>query len=121
MFESAEIGHCIDKDTFREQVPALREALLEIQYELKEKADFPVLILIHGFDGAGRGETMNLINEWLDPRLIHTVAFGEPNDEARARPWMWRFWNQLLNQGAHRHVLWLALFRHAVRPGIWPQ
>ncbi|HJV06235.1 MAG TPA: polyphosphate:AMP phosphotransferase [Chromobacteriaceae bacterium] len=99
MFESAEIGHCIDKDTFREQVPALREALLEIQYELKEKADFPVLILIHGFDGAGRGETMNLINEWLDPRLIHTVAFGEPNDEARARPWMWRFWNQLPAKG----------------------
>lgn len=99
MFESAEIGHSIDKATFREWVPKLREALLDAQYDLKEKADFPVLILIHGFDGAGRGETMNLINEWLDPRLIHTVAFSDPNDEARARPWMWRYWQVLPRKG----------------------
>ncbi|GGY27789.1 polyphosphate:AMP phosphotransferase [Paludibacterium paludis] len=99
MFESAEIGHRIDKDSFREQVPKLREALLDLQYDLKEKADFPVLILIHGFDGAGRGETMNLINEWLDPRLIRTEAFSTPNDEARARPWMWRYWNALPENG----------------------
>lgn len=99
MFESAEIGHSIDKKTFREAMPKLREALLDLQYDLKEKADFPVLILIHGFDGAGRGETMNLINEWLDPRLIDTVAFAEANDDARARPWMWRYWMQLPAKG----------------------
>jgi len=99
MFESAEIEHRIDKDEFNKQVPLLREALLDIQYDLKERADFPVLILIHGFDGAGRGETMNLINEWLDPRLIRTVAFDAPNDEARARPWMWRYWNELPSKG----------------------
>lgn len=99
MFESAEISHRVDKETFRQQEPLLREALLDVQYDLKEKADFPVLILIHGFDGAGRGETMNLINEWLDPRLIHTVAFDAPNDEARARPWMWRYWRQLPAKG----------------------
>ncbi|AXE35785.1 polyphosphate:AMP phosphotransferase [Chromobacterium phragmitis] len=99
MFESAEIGHRIDKDTFRKMMPALREALLDVQYDLKEQADFPVLILIHGFDGAGRGETMNLINEWLDPRLIDTVAFDKPNDEARARPWMWRYWKELPANG----------------------
>jgi polyphosphate kinase 2 (PPK2 family) len=80
-------------------VPVLREALLDVQYDLKEKADFPVLILIHGFDGAGRGETMNLINEWLDPRLIDTVAFSSANDEERARPWMWRYWQKLPAKG----------------------
>ncbi|KZE33442.1 polyphosphate:AMP phosphotransferase [Crenobacter luteus] len=99
MFESAEIGHAIDKDTYREQAPRLREALLDAQYELKERGDFPLVILIHGFDGAGRGETMNLINEWLDPRLVRTVAFDAPNDEARARPWMWRYWNALPGKG----------------------
>jgi polyphosphate:AMP phosphotransferase len=42
---------------------------------------------------------MNLINEWLDPRLIRTVAFASPNDEARARPWMWRYWRELPAKG----------------------
>ena len=33
MFESAEIKHAIDEDSFKEQLPALREALLEVQFE----------------------------------------------------------------------------------------
>ena len=37
MFESAEIGHVIDKDTFEAEVPALREALLEAQFELQQQ------------------------------------------------------------------------------------
>ena len=88
MFESAEIGHVIDKSSYKAEEAALREALLDVQYELKQRAEFPVLLLIHGMDGAGRGETLNQINEWLDPRLIHTAAFDKPNDEARERPWM---------------------------------
>jgi len=99
MFESAEIGHAIDKQTYKDEVPALREALLDAQYDLKEQGGFPVLILIHGLDGAGRGETMNLINEWLDPRLIHNVAFSSMNDEEKARPWMWRYWRELPAKG----------------------
>ena len=35
MFESAEIGHKIDKHTYKVEERVLREALLDIQYELK--------------------------------------------------------------------------------------
>ncbi|AXK39313.1 hypothetical protein [Crenobacter cavernae] len=99
MFESAEIGHAIAKETFLREAPKLREALLDAQYELKERGDFPLLILIHGFDGAGRGETMNLVNEWLDPRLIRTVAFDAPDDEEKAQPWLWHFWRHVPGRG----------------------
>jgi polyphosphate kinase 2 (PPK2 family) len=37
-------------------------------------------------DGAGKGETVNLLNEWMDPRHIVTYAFGPPSDEETARP-----------------------------------
>ena len=47
MFESAEIGHAIDDDTYEARLPALREALLEAQYELKQQARFPVIVLIN--------------------------------------------------------------------------
>lgn len=57
MFESAELGHKIDKARYQEEMPELRQALLDAQYELREKGDFPLIILINGFDGAGRGET----------------------------------------------------------------
>ena len=54
MFEAAELGHVIDKKTFKEEVTRLRAALLEAQFELLEKGGFPVVILISGVDGAGK-------------------------------------------------------------------
>lgn len=60
MFESAEIGHSIDKETYEKEVAVLREALLEAQYELKQQARFPVIVLINGIEGAGKGETVKL-------------------------------------------------------------
>ena len=53
MFGSAELGHAIIKQTYARQVPKLREALLDAQYDLFQDGRFPVLILIGGVDGAG--------------------------------------------------------------------
>ncbi len=99
MFESAELGHKIDKATYETEVPKLREALLEAQVELAKQARFPVIILIGGLDGAGRGETVNLLNEWMDPRFLQTHGMGEPTDEELDRPMMWRFWRSLPSKG----------------------
>ena len=99
MFESAELGHRIDKETYRREEPALREALLNAQYDLAEAKRFPVVIVIGGVDGAGKGETVNTLNEWMDPRHIHTQSFPEPSDEERERPRMWRYWRALPPRG----------------------
>ncbi len=95
MFESAELGHSISKRTYAREVPKLREALLDAQYDLFQDGRFPVMVLIAGVDGAGKGETVNLLNEWMDPRHIRVAAFGEPSDEERERPPMWRYWREL--------------------------
>jgi len=99
MFESAELGHKIDKATYEARVPALRESLLDAQYELAQNGKFPVIILIGGVDGAGRSETVNLLNEWMDPRYIQTHGMGDPSDEEMERPMMWRFWRALPPRG----------------------
>ena len=99
MFESAELGHAIDKKTYARQMPKVRASLLEAQYDLLEKKQFPVIVLVGGVDGAGKGETVNLLNEWMDPRHIQTHAMGAPTDEEAARPRMWRFWRALPPKG----------------------
>ena len=99
MFESAELGHSIPDREYDREEPKLREALLKAQYELLENKSFPVIILIGGVDGAGKGETVNILNEWMDPRFIHTHAFGEMSDEERERPRMWRYWRALPPKG----------------------
>ena len=99
MFESAELGHKIDKATYDAEVPKLREDLLNAQFDLAQNAGFPVIILVGGVDGAGKGETVNLLNAWMDPRHIQTHAMGEQSDEERERPPMWRFWRALPPRG----------------------
>ncbi|HSC79526.1 MAG TPA: polyphosphate:AMP phosphotransferase [Chitinolyticbacter sp.] len=100
MFESAELGHCIDRDTYREEVAKLRQALLAAQFELKQRGDFPVVIVLAGMPAAGKGETANLLLEWLDPRHVTTLAFDESNDEETERPPFWRFWRALPAKGS---------------------
>jgi len=99
MFESAEIGHAIDKKTYDAEVPALREALLDAQYELQKQARFPVIVLINGIEGAGKGETIKLLSEWMDPRLIEVRSFDQQTDEELAHPPAWRYWRQLPAKG----------------------
>jgi polyphosphate:AMP phosphotransferase len=99
VFESAELGHKIDKAVYEAEAPALREKLLDAQYDLVESKKFAMVILIGGVDGAGKGETVNLLNEWMDPRHIQTHAMATPSDEERDHPAMWRFWRALPPKG----------------------
>ena len=99
LFEMAESGHKIDDATYEKRVKKLRADLLDAQYDLKELGAFPVVVLINGLDGAGKGETVKLLNEWMDPRHIDTYAFGEASEEERQRPALWRFWRTLPPKG----------------------
>jgi polyphosphate:AMP phosphotransferase len=99
MFESAELEHSLDKAGYDEVMPRLRADLLDAQFDVGQLAKFSVLILVNGADGAGKGETVNQLNAWMDPRHILTSAFGEPSDEEVERPFMWRFWRALPPKG----------------------
>jgi len=98
MFEAAEVGRTLSKAQFKAQVPALREDLLNAQRELL-KARFPVIILFAGVDTAGKGETVNLLNEWMDPHWIITRGYSDPSEEERERPRLWRYWRDLPPHG----------------------
>ncbi len=99
MFEAAEIGQKLPKGEYKRFESQLRADLLDAQYDLSKDGRFPVVILISGVRGAGKGETVNLLNEWMDPRHIHTHAFDNPTDEERDRPPMWRYWRALPPKG----------------------
>jgi polyphosphate:AMP phosphotransferase len=99
MFRTAELGQTVPKSEFNQREPLLRQALLEAQANLRISSRFPVIILFAGVDGAGKGDTVNVLNEWMDPRWLITRAYDEPSDEERDRPEYWRFWRDLPPKG----------------------
>ena len=98
MFRTAELKRQLPKEAYHQQAPVLREELLMTQMALRQ-ADFPVIVVFAGVDGAGKSETVNQLHEWLDSRWLMTRAFSEPSDEERDRPEYWRYWRALPPKG----------------------
>lgn len=99
MFESAELGHKVSKAVWKKEISDLREGLLDAQLDLLTSRKFPVILLVAGVDCAGKGETVNILNEWMDPRHIETHALRDLTDEERERPRMYRYWRVLPPKG----------------------
>lgn len=98
MFEAAELGRKIPKKEFDEVEPQLHTKLLEVQRKLRN-TNIPVIVIVSGVEGAGKGEVVNRFNKWLDARGIRTVAFWDESDEEAERPEYWRFWRRLPPRG----------------------
>ncbi|MCU0895209.1 MAG: polyphosphate kinase [Rhodospirillales bacterium] len=98
MFRTAELGKTLPKEDYHKTVEVLRSQLLAVQQRLRA-APFPVIIVFGGVDGAGKSETINLLNEWMDPRWLITRAYGAPSDEMAERPEYWRYWRDLPPRG----------------------
>ncbi|MCP3981030.1 MAG: polyphosphate:AMP phosphotransferase [bacterium] len=109
MFETAELGRKISKRQYAEREPLLRQQLLEAQGLLRE-SESRVIVMIAGVDGAGKSETANLLNAWMDPRRINTHAFSEPSQEEAERPEFWRYWRELPPRG--KMGLFLSAWYH---------
>lgn len=88
----------LSKKDYEARIPALREQLVQLQVALKD-APFKVLLIVAGLEGTGRGDLINSLSSWLDPRGVEAFSFHEATDEERARPFMWRFWRQLPDMG----------------------
>lgn len=83
---------------FKTQIKNLRTGILEMQEYLKQES-ISTLILVTGFDGAGKGQIIHRFNEWLDPRTVKTHAFWHHSDEERDRPYFWRYWKCMPSKG----------------------
>lgn len=98
MFATAKIGRSISKQEFKREEAELRTQLLEAQIALREH-NIPVYLIIAGMEGAGKGEVVNALDEWLDARGVEVHAFWEASDEEQLRPRAWRFWRAMPKRG----------------------
>jgi polyphosphate:AMP phosphotransferase len=99
MFEAAKLGRKVSKSVFKEEIPKLRTELLEAQRQLRG-SNTPVVVIVSGVEGAGKGEVANHLMEWMDSRGVEIHAFWDETDEEKERPRYWRFWRTLPPRGA---------------------
>src|ERR1019366_8782265 len=84
----------LSKRSYQVRAQVLRNALVQLQVELK-KVPFKVLLILAGPEGAGRGNLLNTLAEWLDPRGVETFSYHAPTEDENKHPHQWRFWRSL--------------------------
>lgn len=63
------------------------------------RAGRPGLILVEGWDAAGKGGLIRRLTAELDPRFFEVVPIAAPSPQEKAEHWLQRFWRRLPAKG----------------------
>ncbi len=75
-----------------------RPKLMALQQRVRE-AKVPVVLVLEGWDAAGKGTLLGKLMTALDPRGFQVHTIGGPSHEERALPPMARYWVKMPQQG----------------------
>jgi polyphosphate kinase 2 (PPK2 family) len=92
----------LDKKLKRSEWKALRLPLQTRLYDLQKSAydvGLPVIVLFEGWDAAGKGTSISMLTQRLDPRGFKVWPIRAARTHEMNHPWLWRFWLKLPNRG----------------------
>jgi polyphosphate kinase 2 (PPK2 family) len=98
MLEKVDLTKNLAKSEFKSRLPYLRNRLYDLQKACWD-ANIPSVILFEGWDASGKGSSVNLLTQRLDPRGFKLYAIQGPRTYEKHMPWLWRFWLKLPNYG----------------------
>ena len=98
MLEKVDLTKKLSKKEFKSSLPYLRNRLYDLQKACWD-AGIPSVLLFEGWDAAGKGSSVNLLTQRLDPRGFKLYAIQAPRTYEKHMPWLWRFWLKLPNYG----------------------
>ncbi|HEY7725041.1 MAG TPA: hypothetical protein VH880_06895 [Anaeromyxobacteraceae bacterium] len=125
MLETVDLGAALGRAEYQKAFWPLRDRLSRLQRRVYE-AGLPVAVVLEGFEAAGKGDAIEKMVGRIDPRGYQVHVTGEPSDEERARPFLWRFWQRTPARGEmaifdgswYRRVLAERVEKEVAR-GVW--
>ncbi|HET89532.1 MAG TPA: UDP-galactose-lipid carrier transferase [Chloroflexi bacterium] len=98
MLEKVDLTKKLSKSDYKVRMPQLRRRLYDLQKACWD-ASIPSVIIFEGWDAAGKGTSINVLSQRLDPRGFKLHAVQAPRTYETHMPWLWRFWQKLPNYG----------------------
>ena len=99
MLELVDLAKKISKTDYQRVFPDLETQLPACQRTARAMG-IPVVIVLEGWDAAGKGHLINRLTQVLDPRGFKVHAISAPDENQRRRPWLWRFWKAVPAAGS---------------------
>lgn len=98
MLEKVDLSLKLSKAEYKRRLPKLQERLFDLEHAVF-RARIPVAIVIEGWAASGKGDTVRLLAERLDPRAFRVVPVTPPRTHENQYPWLWRFWLKIPARG----------------------
>jgi len=98
MLEKVDLTKSLSKQEYKARLPYQRNRLYDLQKACWD-AGIPSVIVFEGWDAAGKGTSINLLTQRLDPRGFKLYPIQAPRTFETHLPWLWRFWQKLPNYG----------------------
>ncbi len=98
MLEKVDLALTYPKEKYKEQITYLHNRLYDLQKACWE-GGISSVILFEGWDASGKGSSINLLTQRLDPRGFKLYPIQAPRTHELHMPWLWRFWLKVPNYG----------------------
>jgi polyphosphate kinase 2 (PPK2 family) len=94
MLEKVDLTLSVPKEVYKRRIAQLQERLYDLVHAAFQRR-IPAMIVFEGWAAAGKGSTINVLTERLDPRGVRVVPISPPRSFEMRYPWMWRYWQRL--------------------------
>jgi polyphosphate kinase 2 (PPK2 family) len=98
MLEKLDLDKKLKRSEWRELRPPLQIRLYDLQKAAYD-IGLPVIVLFEGWDAAGKGTSISMLTQRLDPRGFKVWPIRAARTYEMSHPWLWRFWLKLPNRG----------------------
>ncbi len=88
----------LGKKEYGRRIGAQQLRLRDLHHRMYER-QVPALVVLEGWDAAGKGGAIKRITETLEPRGYTVSSFSAPRGEEKTRHYLWRFWRALPRAG----------------------
>ena len=98
MLENREALKQLNKKEAKEQITSLGKEISGLQRKVRTLG-IPVMVVVEGWDGSGKGKLINELIQPLDPRGFQVFNIQKATPEEELYPYMRRFWTKLPGRG----------------------
>ena len=94
MRPSVDLGKRLERDEYRERKLECQLRLRELAFRLYQ-AKRSMVVVVEGWDAAGKGGAIRRATEKMDPRGYEVYSIAAPEGEDKTHHYLWRFWRRL--------------------------
>ncbi|MBU2703289.1 polyphosphate:AMP phosphotransferase [Sporomusaceae bacterium BoRhaA] len=98
LLSEVDLSVTVSADEYQEKLKMYQKRIREIEYIIYKKK-MPVLVVLEGWDAAGKGGAIRRLAQNMDPRGYTVIPISAPNDEELNHHYLWRFWRAMPKQG----------------------